>query len=82
MEQDIRTNIASCVPCRINKTDRIRRTASYIVGISGMHDHAWLTQIVRMCEEIEQVEVACEPMHVRGAFKEPVASFFDIFPQD
>jgi hypothetical protein len=29
----------------------------------------------------EQVEVTCEPMHIRGAFKEPVASFFDIFSQ-
>jgi IS30 family transposase len=27
MDKDIRTYIASCVPCQINKTDRIRRTA-------------------------------------------------------
>jgi hypothetical protein len=47
-----------------------------------MHVHAWLTQIVRISAyRCEQVEVTCEPMHIRGAFKEPVASFFDIFSQ-
>jgi hypothetical protein len=47
-----------------------------------MHVHAWLTQIVRISVyRCEQVDVTCEPMHIRGAFKEPGASFSDIFPQ-
>jgi hypothetical protein len=45
-----------------------------------MHVHAWLTQIVRISAYLcEQVEVTCAPMHIRGAFKEPGASFIDIF---
>lgn len=50
------------------------------LGISGMHVNAWLTQIVRISAyRCEQVVVTCEPMHIRGAFKEPVASSL-IFP--